>query len=508
MISRVSRSRPDLGRDVARTFLRWTYLRAVCHRGHVLVSSLYFVVDARLSASQLLLLGTVVAATMVLSDVPTGIWADAWSRKWPIVIGHLFLAAGMVMLGLVTAFPLIVATQVLWGVGWAFSTGADVAWVTDELDQPERIDRVLAARARWDLVGQATGMVAFGLLGWAAGLGTAIVVSGLAMALLGLYVAARFGETHVTPAREQRWRVSWSILRRGVTLARRDDEIRLVFAATLLINGAGVISWLFPQQLVTLGLPNDPLLWYTALGIVAFAAGAVALRLVEERIEDLGVARRIYALELRRRRARPARAGGRAERPPRRRWRAALERDRVQRHAGGRRHLGEPAHHERRAGDRPLVSLPGRNGRQEPRRGRARRPRPGRRQCGRAARRRLPRGDRRGAGRAVPRRPRAVRGDRRQRVSAQLTSQLPHRLMRPAARAMAHRRRRFDDAGGTPGPVAVRRRPYQANPRASPDAVIDSSNLTRRSRIAAATAGLVPNWAETAQSNSCPGYCR
>ena len=57
-----------------------------------------------------------------------------------------------------------------------------------------------------------------------------------------------------------------------------------------------MISWLFPKQLVDLGFPNDPLLWYTALGIVSFAVGAVALRLVEARIEGIGVARRVYAL--------------------------------------------------------------------------------------------------------------------------------------------------------------------------------------------------------------------
>jgi MFS transporter, DHA3 family, tetracycline resistance protein len=119
---------------VVKTFLRWTYLRAVFHRGYVLTSGLYFVVDAHLSASQIVLLGTVVSATLALADIPTGVWADAIGRKWPLVIGHLFLAAGMVMTGLVTAFPLILVTQVLWGSGWAFLTGADVAWITDELD--------------------------------------------------------------------------------------------------------------------------------------------------------------------------------------------------------------------------------------------------------------------------------------------------------------------------------------------------------------------------------------
>ncbi len=282
--------------DVAGTFLRWTFTRAILHRGYVLASSLYFVVTARLSASQLLLAGSVVAVTLVLSDVPTGVWSDAFSRKWPLVIGHGFLAAGMVMTGVVTAFPLILVSQVLWGLGWGFSGGADVAWLTDELGQPGRIDWVLMARARWDLAGGAAGLVVFGLLGWATSLATAVVVSGAAMAVLGLFVAVRFAEDSFIPARTRRWSASLSIFQRGFTLARRNREILLMFAATMILNTAAVITWLFPRRLVDLGFPNDTVLWYSALGIASFIVGAVAVRLVEARIDGAGTAERIYVL--------------------------------------------------------------------------------------------------------------------------------------------------------------------------------------------------------------------
>jgi len=292
----ILRKRPVDRRDVVTTFLRWTYLRAVFHRGYVLASGLYFVVDAHLSASQIVFLGTVMSVTLVLSDIPTGVWSDAIGRKWPLVIGHLFLAAGMAMTGVVTAFPLILVTQVLWGLGWAFLTGADVAWVTDELDQPHRIARVLTASARRDLAGGATGMVAFGVLGWATSLATAMVVSGVAMAVLGLFVAARFTERNFIPTPEKRWSTSLSIFRLGVSLLRRDHEILLVFVATMIINGAAMVGWLFPKQLVNLGFPSDPVLWYTALGICSSAAGVAALHIVQARIDGVGVARHMYAL--------------------------------------------------------------------------------------------------------------------------------------------------------------------------------------------------------------------
>lgn len=115
----LTRRSRDKEPGVAAAFLRWTCARAVFHRGYVLTSGIYFVVNARLSASQLIGLGTVMAFTLTLSDIPAGAWSDTFSRKWPLVAGHGLLAAGMVMTALVTAYPLILCTQVLWALGWA-----------------------------------------------------------------------------------------------------------------------------------------------------------------------------------------------------------------------------------------------------------------------------------------------------------------------------------------------------------------------------------------------------
>jgi MFS transporter, DHA3 family, tetracycline resistance protein len=290
------RQRGRQRRNVVTVFFRWLFLRGAFNRGYVLTSGLYFVVGAHLSASQIVTLGTVMSATLVLCDIPTGVWADALGRKRPLVIGHLVLAAGMVMTGVVRAFPLLVVTQVLWGLGWAFVIGTDVAWITDELSQPQRIARVLTAGTSFGLVGGATGLVAFGVLGWATGLSTAIVVSGVGMALLGLFVAAQFTERTFKPRRKFRGHVSLSVVRLVASLLRRDHEILLVCVATMLLNAASMVAWLFPRQLIHLGFPSDPVLWYTAVGICSLAAGFLALRLVQARINSVGVARRMYAL--------------------------------------------------------------------------------------------------------------------------------------------------------------------------------------------------------------------
>ena len=174
------------------------------------------------------------------------------------------------MAGLVTSFPALVVSQALWGLGWAFASGADVAWMTDELDRPDLIDRLLVARARWELIGAAPGLLGFGLLATLTDLRTAVVASGLAMAGLGVgWSRSRFPERHFTPAvAERRWHEAMTIFRRGVDLARRDRDMLLVLAAWLLVNGSAEgYGRLFEKRLVLLGFGGTarPIVRFTAL---------------------------------------------------------------------------------------------------------------------------------------------------------------------------------------------------------------------------------------------------
>ena len=103
-------ARPLLGTDPASVYLRWIWWRAVLHRGWWLVTSVYLVVDARLSGSQLVLIGVAQAITGLACEVPAGAIADAISRKWSLVASQLLMGTAMLAAGLVTDFPALVAT--------------------------------------------------------------------------------------------------------------------------------------------------------------------------------------------------------------------------------------------------------------------------------------------------------------------------------------------------------------------------------------------------------------
>jgi MFS family permease len=287
-----------MGSGLAAAYLRWALARAALARGWWLGTALYLVVVAELSPSQLVLIGVFQGLTVVVAEVPAGVLADAVSRRRALVVSHVVMGTGMALSGVVTAFPLLVVTQCLWGLGWAISSGADVAWITDELDRPDLIDRALVAQARFELIGTAVGLIALGALGWATGLSTAIVVAGLSMIGLGAVTVARWPESRGrTGIVGNPWTASAAVLRRGVAVTRGDRLIVLVFVGTLLVNGgAEGFGRLFERHLIALGIPAapDPIVWFAILALVAAAAGAATFIFVEARIDGVGVARRTY----------------------------------------------------------------------------------------------------------------------------------------------------------------------------------------------------------------------
>jgi MFS family permease len=284
------------GPDLVAVFLRWIWWRAVLHNGWWLVTSVYLVVDADLSPSQLVLIAVAQGVTALVFEVPAGVVADTISRKWALVVSHALMGAAMIVTGLVTDFGPLVATQMLWGLSWTFASGADVAWITDELDEPARISVVLMRSGRAQLTGAAAGLVGIGAFASLMQRSTAMVLTGSSMLLLGLYVVLRFREVRFVPTPTRRWSASWSILVRGLTLVRHSRAILVMFAATVLVNGAGDAGRLFQRRLVDIGLPVDPVAWFTVLGVLSLLVGAVAFRLVEPRIDGVHTVRRGYVI--------------------------------------------------------------------------------------------------------------------------------------------------------------------------------------------------------------------
>ena len=152
------------------------------------VGDLYRLTIAHLDPLQLVLVGTTLEASVFLFEIPTGIVADLYSRKLSIIIGLFLIGIGFILEGTIPIFIPILIAQVLWGVGFTFTSGASDAWITDEIGE-ENAGKAFMKGTQVSQLGSIAGIVISVLLGLLK-LNFPIVVSGILFILLGFYLIA------------------------------------------------------------------------------------------------------------------------------------------------------------------------------------------------------------------------------------------------------------------------------------------------------------------------------
>ena len=170
-------------------------------------------------------------ATFVF-EVPTGLIADSFSRKWAIVIGYIIWGGGFLLQALVPIYEVTLLSQAIWGLGFTFVSGAPEAWLVDELGQEEASSLFL----RGSQIGQVTT-----LLGIAASTALAtvnlalpIALGGAATILLALLLAVIMPEEGFQPAGSMG--ISFAQLRRTFSATLKMVKGRPVLRAVVLIG--------------------------------------------------------------------------------------------------------------------------------------------------------------------------------------------------------------------------------------------------------------------------------
>lgn len=99
------------------------------------VNLLYHVQIVKLNPLELVLAGTVLELTVFLFEIPTGIVSDMKSRKLSIIIGYGLIGIGFLVEGLFPLFTAVIISQILWGIGYTFTSGSQQAWISDEIGE-------------------------------------------------------------------------------------------------------------------------------------------------------------------------------------------------------------------------------------------------------------------------------------------------------------------------------------------------------------------------------------
>ncbi|HET6792585.1 MAG TPA: MFS transporter [Actinomycetota bacterium] len=268
------------------------------------VYSIFLIIQVGLDPLQLVLMGTILEVSYLLFEVPTGIVADTVSRKWSIVIGYVGTGIAFVMLGSADSFGVAALSQVLYGVSATFVSGADVAWLTDEVG--EDAARPLYVRSEQFFNGGALVGIAGSVALASIALRLPILVCGLGYAVLGLALAFGMTETR-RPTRDAgaKLRHSMRVTLRDAVRQVRAHHVLLLILATAALHGASTEGWdrLSDLQLLRgIGLPSlgdlEPIVWFGILDGVGLVLGIAALAYVRRRghLEGHGLVAKLLAL--------------------------------------------------------------------------------------------------------------------------------------------------------------------------------------------------------------------
>ena len=271
------------------------------------VMAVYLVRELHLSPLQLVLVGTAMEAAVFLFELPTGVVADTYSRRLSLIIGYLGMGVAWAAVGLVSAPWLVIALWALWGLSYTFTSGAEQAWITDEVGV-ENVGRVFLRGARWGQVGSVIGLLAQVAVG-VGSLRAGVILGGVFTIACGLGCLAFMPEHgFVRRPREERG----SALAELRTTASAGARYAWAAPAILLLIGVelfmGASSEAFDRLkeahfLRDIGLPGeiDPVVWFGLLWLAGMVLNIAAIGSLIKRVDRGGresVARYLFAFVL------------------------------------------------------------------------------------------------------------------------------------------------------------------------------------------------------------------
>jgi DHA3 family tetracycline resistance protein-like MFS transporter len=256
-------------------------------------TSLYEATVAGLTPVQLILVGTALEISAFVFEVPTGIVADVYSRRLSIIIGYVLMGLGFLVEGFFPAFVPILLAQVIWGLGYTFTSGATQAWISDEIGEDDA-NKLFLRGTQVGLFASLLGMGGAVLVG-ANNVALPIQVGALGVVLIGVTLAIIMPETgfHPTPREDRNtWQHMWHTFRQGTDAVRsRPRLMNIVFIGLFYgVYSEGFDRLWVKHLLDNFELPilfgNNQVAFFAALRVASTILTILAVRFVETRVDS------------------------------------------------------------------------------------------------------------------------------------------------------------------------------------------------------------------------------
>lgn len=263
-----------------------TSSRSFCIHIVFTLNAIYYVSQAGLNPLQLVLIGTIMEVAVLLFEIPTGLVADFFGRKKSLVIGTFIIGIAHLLEGSFPTFWAIAVGAALWGIGWTFISGAETAWIADELENNE-LDHVFLKGARYSSLGSFLGIIVSVLLATVFTVQSAILMAGGTLVLIAIISLLVVPETKfVSIARKDTTSFQQMQLAIKGGIAQIKGNTILVGLAAITLF-AGLASEGFDRLwgahfIEGFGLNDeDAIYWFGALFAIAFLLNIVVLKVIE-----------------------------------------------------------------------------------------------------------------------------------------------------------------------------------------------------------------------------------
>lgn len=268
-----------------------TSSRSFCIQIVFTLNAIYYVSQADLNPLQLVLLGTIMELAVLFFEIPTGLVADIFGRKKSLIIGTFIIGLAHLLEGSIPSFWAIAIGAALWGIGWTFISGAETAWIADELENKE-LDTTLLNGAKYSSLGSFLGIIVSVLVGIIFTVQIAILIAGGFLILIAILSSKVLPETKfVSIARED----TSSIKQMKITLKEsftliKGNTILLGLAAITLFTGLASEGFdrLWGAHFIEGFQMNeeDAVCWFGAFYAIAFLLNIGLLKIVETYVKE------------------------------------------------------------------------------------------------------------------------------------------------------------------------------------------------------------------------------
>jgi len=244
---------------------------------------IYLQEERGLSLGQVTLLEVPFYLSIVVLQIPAAAIADRWGRRTNLVLGALLTATAVTVFGLAETYQLILFSYLIWGVGIAFLTGADAAFLYDSLKALGReADYQKIYGGAWAVLSAAglAGTLAGAPLAAATSLPFPVILSG-AIAALSCLAALTFTEPR--PSRRDEAQLPYrQVMQESIHLALHQPTVRyaILFFGVMTIGGIAPVFF-FQPFLMRHNIDLSQVgFWQTPMRLMGILGALVAYRVV------------------------------------------------------------------------------------------------------------------------------------------------------------------------------------------------------------------------------------